>query len=138
VNTRDHARTDGDAVRAKNLDTVRRFFINDGWKTRRTLWAGDAVFELPYELNGPVTLRGRDAILAESDATWATFARHEYFDLVIHPTLDPEVFWTVVKSRTVGKREGKERIMLLVNYLRIVDGKVVHRVEYFNPGAQPR
>ena len=129
---------DTDAVRAKNLETVRRFFVNDGWKTRRALWADDAVFELPYETGGPVTLRGLDDILAENDAVWQTLARHEYFDLVIDQTLDPEVFWTVVKSRTVGKNEGIERVMLLVNYLRVVDGKVVHRVEYFNPASQPR
>jgi hypothetical protein len=128
---------EAEAVRAKNLDIVRRFFVNDGWKTRRALWAEDAVFELPYEIGGPVTLTGRDAILAENDAVWATFAKHEYFDLVVDPTIDPEAFWTVVKSRTVGKREGRERIMLLVNYLRIVDGKVVHRIEFFNPAAQP-
>jgi ketosteroid isomerase-like protein len=125
-------------VRAKNLDAVQRFFTNDGWRTRRTLWADDAVFEMPYELNGPVTLRGRDAIVAESDETWATFARHDYFDLAIHPTLDPEVFWVAVKSHTVGKRDGTERVLELVNYLRVVDGKVVHRIEYFNPVAQPR
>jgi hypothetical protein len=125
-------------VRARNLDVVQRFFTNDGWKTRRTLWADDARFDMPYALNGPVTIRGRDAIIAESDETWATFARHDYFDLTIHPTLDPEVFWTTVKSNTVGKNDGRPRIMELVNYLRIVDGKVAHRIEYFNPVAQPR
>lgn len=129
--------SDANRVRATNLDAVERFFTNDGWKTRRTLWATDAVFELPFELGGPVTLRGRDAIIAESDETWAKYARHDYFDLAIHATLDPEVFWVIVKSQTVGKKDGKTRIMLLVNYLRVVDGLIVHRIEYFNPVIQP-
>jgi ketosteroid isomerase-like protein len=128
---------DANGIRAKNLDAVERFFRNDGWKTRRTLWAADAVFEMPFERGGPVTLRGRDAIIAESDQTWAKFTRHDYFELAVYPAVDPEVFWVTVKSQTVGKKDGKPRIMELVNYLRVVDGLVVHRVEYFNPDAQP-
>jgi hypothetical protein len=40
-----------------------------------------------------------------------------------------------VKKRIVGAN-GKLRVKELVNYLRIVDGLVVHRIEYFDASAR--
>ena len=122
-------------LRERNLETVRRFFESFDTSRRRPLWADDAVFEMPFDPGGPVTIHGREAILRESDEWFETVASHDYFDLAIHATLDPEVFWVSVKSLTVDKASQKPRTMQLVNYLRVVDGKVVHRIEYFGPNA---
>ena len=73
--------------------------------------------------------------MSESDEFCAKVASHDYFDLAIHPTLDPEVFWVAVKSATVDKARREKRVIQLINYSRLVDGKVVHRIEYFNPLA---
>jgi ketosteroid isomerase-like protein len=135
--TRDLLRAKDDELREKNLDTVRRFFKSFQTSERRPLWAPDALFEMPFDANGPVSIQGLDAITRESDEFWAKVTRHDYVDLAIHPTVDPGVFWVTVKSETVDKARGERRIMQLVNYLRLVDGKVVHRVEYFNPLALP-
>jgi hypothetical protein len=35
----------------------------------------------------------------------------------------------------VDKARREKRIMQLINYFRLVDGKAVHRIEYFNPLA---
>jgi ketosteroid isomerase-like protein len=121
-----------DSIRVRNLDVVNRFFANDRGDTRRRLYAPDAVFEMPFALNGAVTVRGRDAIIEEHEEAHADHASCEYFDLRVDPTLDPAVFWTTVRKRIVRKN-GKLRLMELVNYLCIVDGLVVHRVEYFTP-----
>jgi len=127
-----------ESARERNLATVRRFFEAFDTSKRGPLWADDAVFEMPFDRGGPVTIRGREAILRESDEWIANVARHDYFDLRIHATLDPEVFWISVKSTTVDKASRKTLTMQLVNYLRVVDGKVVHRIEYFDPNALPR
>jgi hypothetical protein len=73
--------------------------------------------------------------MSESDEFCAKVASHDYFDLAIHPTLDSEVFWVAVKRATVDKTRPEKRIMQLINDFRLVDGKIVHRIEYFNPLA---
>ena len=92
---------------------------------------------MPFDAKGPVRLDGRDAILRESDDFCASVETHEYFDLAIHATLDPEVFWVAVKSETVDRATRTKRVMQLVNYFRLVDGRIVHRIEYFNPLTIP-
>lgn len=127
-----------DSTRRKNEDTLRRFFTNDFAGTeRRSLWAEDAVFEMPFEYGGPVQIRGLEAIMAESEE-WAEKVHDwRFHDLDIHPTVDPTVFWVTVKATSKDRNE-KEWLTDFVNYFRVVDGHVVHRKEYFDPGAHPR
>ena len=130
--------TAAEAAREANLQTVRRFFTSHLTSVRRPLWAAEALFEMPFDASGPIRLEGRAAIVRESDDFCARVESHEYFDLAIHSTLDPQVFWVTVQSETVDRATRTKRIMRLVNYLRLVDGEVVHRIEYFNPLALPR
>ena len=127
-----------DATREKNEDALRRFFtVDHAGAERHSLWAEDALFEMPYEYGGPVQIRGREAIMAESKE-WATKVHdNHFFDLEIYPTVDPTVFWVTVKSESKD-RNGKTWVTDFVNYFRVVDGQVVHRKEYFDPGAHPR
>jgi ketosteroid isomerase-like protein len=127
-----------DATREKNEEALRRFFSVDfAGAERRSLWAEDALFEMPYEYGGPVRIQGREAIMAESEE-WAEKIHDNHFlDLEIYPTLDPTVFWVTVKSESKD-RNGKRWVTDFVNYFRVVDGQVVHRKEYFDPGAHPR
>jgi ketosteroid isomerase-like protein len=126
------------ATREKNEDALRRFFTDDfAGSERRSLWATDALFEMPFEYGGPVQIRGRDAIMAES-VEWAEkITDHHFHDLAIHPTVDPTVFWVTVKAESRDGK-GKKWLTEFVNYFRLRDGEVVHRKEYFDPGAHPR
>ena len=127
------------SIREKNMDALRRFFKDDFHSAeRRSLWAKDALFEMPWELGGPVAIRGRDAIMAESDEWWTRLEANRFYDLVIFETSDPDVFWVTVKSETVEKSTHATRITDFVNYFRLRDGEVAHRIEYFNPSAHPR
>lgn len=127
------------AERAHNVDALRRFFKDDFHsQERRDLWAENALFELPFELGGPVTVRGRAAIVAESDEWWERLKSNRFFDLRIFETLDPTVFWVTVKSEAVEKATGATRVTEHINLFELHDAKVVHRVEYFNPLAHPR
>jgi ketosteroid isomerase-like protein len=127
-----------DAIREQNEDALRRFFSDDfAGADRRNLWAEDALFEMPYEYDGPIQIRGREAIMAESEE-WAERVHDwRFFDLVIHATVDPTVFWVTVKSECKDRND-KTWNTDFVNYFRVVDGQVVHRKEYFDPGAHPR
>jgi hypothetical protein len=128
-----------DEIRATNEAALRRFFTDDFAGAQRwSLWALDAVFEMPWQIGGPVKIQGRDAIMAESEEWAGKNMDRRFHDLVIHPTVDPTVFWVTVTAGSKDKRTGEPRIMQLVNYFRVVDGLVVHRIEYFNPGAHPR
>lgn len=130
--------TSADATRAKNEDALRRFFTDDfAGAERKRLWAPEALFEMPYEYGGPVQIRGRDAIMAESEEWAGKIHEHRFHDLVIYPTIDPTVFWVTVKAESKD-RDGKKWLTDFVNYFRVVDGQVVHRREYFDPGAHPR
>jgi hypothetical protein len=127
-----------DATRKQNEEALRRFFAVDfGGADRRNLWAEDALFEMPFEYEGPIQIQGRDAIMAESEE-WSDKV-HDWrnYDLVIHPTLDPTVFWVTCTAESKDRND-KAWITHLVNYFRVVDGQVVHRKEYFDPGAHPR
>jgi ketosteroid isomerase-like protein len=127
-----------DATREKNEDALRRFFNDDfAGAERRSLWAEDALFELPYEYGSPVPIRGREAIMAESEEWAGKVHDNRFYDLEIYPTVDPTVFWVTLKSEAKD-RNGKTWVTDFVNYFRVVDGQVVHRKEYFDPGAHPR
>jgi ketosteroid isomerase-like protein len=127
-----------DATRQKNEDALRRFFaVEFAGAERRNLWADDALFEMPYEYDGPIQIRGREAIMAESDEWAEKIHDNRFHDLVIHPTVDPTVFWVTVKAESKDRNE-KTWVTDFVNYFRVVDGQVVHRKEYFDPGAHPR
>jgi ketosteroid isomerase-like protein len=127
-----------EAIRERNADALRRFFTDDfAGAERRSLWAADALFEMPFEYGGPIQIRGRDAIMAESEEWAEKITDHRFHDLVIHPTVDPTVFWVIVKAES-RDRNGKTWLTEFVNYFRLRDGQVVHRKEYFDPGAHPR
>ncbi|MBM4420792.1 MAG: hypothetical protein FJ034_04260 [Chloroflexi bacterium] len=121
--------------RARNLDTLRRFFRSYLTADRRPLWADDARFEMPFAAAGPVRVDGIDAIARESDAFCASVLSHDYVELAIHPTIDPEVFWVATRTETVDSATRTKRSHEIVNYFRVVDGKIARRIEYFNPLA---
>jgi ketosteroid isomerase-like protein len=127
-----------DATGAKNEDAVRRFFTNDfAGDERRNLWAEDALFETPFEPDGPNQIRGREAIMEES-AEWADRIHDwRFYDVEVHPTVDSAVFWVTCKAESKDRND-KTWITDFVNYFRVVDGQVVHRKEYFDPSAHPR
>ena len=127
-----------DTTREKNENALRQYFAVDiASDERRSLWAEDAVFEMPFEHDGAERIIGREAIMAESEAWAERIHDNRFFDLAIHPTLDPTEFWVTVKSECRDRNE-KTWITEFVNYFRVVDGQVVHRKEYFDPSAHPR
>jgi ketosteroid isomerase-like protein len=127
-----------DPTRQRNEDTLRRFFTDDfAGAERRSLWAEDALFEMPFEHGGPVRIRGVEAIMAESEEWAGKIHDWRFHDLAIYPTVDPTMFWVTVRA-TSKDRDEKEWRTDFVNYFRVVDGRVVHRSEYFDPGAHPR
>jgi ketosteroid isomerase-like protein len=127
-----------DAARDQNEDALRRFFDVDFAGTdRRNLWAEDALFEMPFEYEGPIQIRGRAAIMEESEEWAGKVHDWRFYDVEIHPTLDPTVFFVTCKAESKDRND-TTWITDFVNYFRVVDGQVVHRKEYFDPGAHPR
>jgi ketosteroid isomerase-like protein len=75
--------------------------------------------------------------MAESEEWAGKIHDWRFHDLAIYPTVDPTMFWVTVRA-TSKDRDEKEWRTDFVNYFRVVDGRVVHRSEYFDPGAHPR
>jgi ketosteroid isomerase-like protein len=126
-----------DATREQNEEVLRRFFSVDiDGAERRSLWAHDALFEMPFQHDGPEQIRGREAIMAESEEWGWRIHDHRFFDLMIHATLDPTVFWVTVTSECKDRND-ETWTTELVNYFRVVDGHVAHRREYFDPVTHP-
>jgi ketosteroid isomerase-like protein len=125
------------AARQKNIDALERFFGNDYGRAREHLWHEDAVFELPFEPGGRLVIKGREANLTRNKWSAVAWRQFRFKDIVIYPTVDPELFFlTFVAEGVTTAQEGGRRVEAEhMNLFRLKDGKVIHRVEYQNPLA---
>jgi hypothetical protein len=125
-----------EAIREKSLHALRRFYESYHSTVRRPLWATDALFVMPFGASEPVRPEGLDEIMRESDEFCAKVASHDYFDLAIHQTLDFRgVLGRLSRARLWTRRGPRSGSCSSSNDLRFVDGKIVHRIECFNPLA---
>ncbi|WP_433430475.1 nuclear transport factor 2 family protein [Nonomuraea sp. CA-141351] len=98
------------------------------------LMAPDGLIEWPYRPDGvPGELRGREAIRAFLAANSRLIAFHEYTDVEMHETLDPEVVIVeyVAHGTVTATGEPFEQRPLAV--FRVRDGQVVSYRDYINP-----
>ena len=120
------------------IDLLRRFFRDDFASTeRRDLWAEDGVFEMPFAKGGPMVIRGRDAIYARSQVSYAKFTRFRFTNVRVIPTAEENVYVVLCGSESIVKASGQPLTEEYVNFFTLREGQVSRRIEYFNPIIHP-
>jgi ketosteroid isomerase-like protein len=120
--------------READLDVLRRFFRDDfGSEARRDLWAEDGIFEMPFAASGTMVFRGKQAIYARARISYAKFESFRFTNVQIIPTIEEGLYLVLCGSDAVVKATNTPVRESFVNLIRLRDGLVVHRVEYFNP-----
>ncbi|GAA2265685.1 hypothetical protein GCM10010145_34780 [Streptomyces ruber] len=100
------------------------------------LWAEDGVAEFPFAPEGwPRRLDGREAVAAYMRNYPDHIDLHDFPDLTIHRTTDPEVI--VVEMRGVGRlvRTDSPFDMTYVVVVTVRDGRITAYRDYWNPLA---
>lgn len=98
------------------------------------LWAEDGVLEFPFAPEGwPGKLDGRDAIAAYMQAYPEHIDLHEFPDVRIHETADPDTI--VVEMRGVGRlvETGAPFDMRYIAVVTVREGQIVSYRDYWNP-----
>jgi len=103
------------------------------------LYAPDGVHEWPFPLpGGPGRLNGREEIRAFYAAGHERHSEvefHEFRNVVIHETTDPEV---IIAEYDIPGRytpTGESFVFSYILVLRVRDGKIIHLRDYLNPLA---
>jgi uncharacterized protein len=100
------------------------------------LWAEDGVLEFPFAPQGwPGRLEGREAIAAYMRRYPDHIDLHDFPDVRIHQTADPETI--VVEMRGVGRlvETGSPFDMNYIAVVTIQDGRITSYRDYWNPLA---
>ena len=98
-----------------------------------TLIADDILWELAYapSVGHPARLSGRDE--AVRHVTWFRGAVDRFFNLAIHPFVDPAGAVGEVEAEGIIKSTGRVYRQNYVVFLRAAGGKIAFIREYFDP-----
>ncbi|MCE4947898.1 nuclear transport factor 2 family protein [Streptomyces albulus] len=102
------------------------------------LWAEDGVFEFPFAPEGrPRRLEGKPAVAAYMRAYPDHIELHDFPELTVHRTQDPRTI--VVEMSAVGRLVATEGpfAMSYVAVVTVVDGRITHYRDYWNPLGVP-
>lgn len=105
---------------------------------RDELWDDDAVMEMPYRDSEPRTLRGKRAILAYGTQLRGRLNPSRFSDIRIFPLSDAEQVLAIARFDATVVDSGRVYSDELVQLFTVRSGRVVRRVEYFNPMALRR
>ncbi|WP_030608562.1 nuclear transport factor 2 family protein [Streptomyces sclerotialus] len=100
------------------------------------LWAEDGVMEFPFAPEGwPRRLEGKEAVAAYMRHYPGHIDLHDFPDLRIHRTEDPETI--VVEMRGVGRlvKTGKPFDMTYIAVVTVREGRISSYRDYWNPLA---
>ncbi|MFR9787649.1 nuclear transport factor 2 family protein [Streptomyces sp. MB22_4] len=100
------------------------------------LWAEDGLMEFPFAPEGrPRRLEGKEAIAAYMRPYPDHIDLHDFPDLRIHQTTDPETI--VVEMRGVGRvvGTGAPYDMTYIAVVTVRDGRITSYRDYWNPLA---
>lgn len=100
------------------------------------LWAEDGLMEFPFAPEGrPRRLEGKEAIAAYMRPYPDHIDLHDFPDLRIHQTTDPETI--VVEMRGVGRvvGTGAPYDMTCIAVVTVRDGRITSYRDYWNPLA---
>lgn len=98
------------------------------------LWAEDGVMEFPFAPKGwPERLEGRETIAAYMRHYPEQVDLHDFPDLHIHQTTDPEV--VVAEMRSVGRlvQTDSPFEMTYIAVVTVKDGHITSYRDYWNP-----
>ncbi|WP_129669631.1 nuclear transport factor 2 family protein [Phytoactinopolyspora endophytica] len=100
------------------------------------LWADDGIMEFPFAPPGwPGRLEGREAIAGYMRDYPDHIDLHEFADVQIHQTTDPETI--VVEMRGTGRlvQTGRPFDMTYIAVVSVQDGRITSYRDYWNPLA---
>ncbi|WP_134655219.1 nuclear transport factor 2 family protein [Streptomyces sp. H23] len=100
------------------------------------LWAEDGLMEFPFAPEGrPRRLEGREAVAAYMRHYPDHIGLHDFPDLRIHETTDPQTI--VVEMRGVGRlvESGAPFDMTYIAVVTVRDGRITSYRDYWNPLA---
>ncbi|MCQ9129222.1 nuclear transport factor 2 family protein [Streptomyces hilarionis] len=115
-----------------------RLLLNKDVTAWVALWAEDAVMEFPFAPEGrPRRLEGREAIAAYMRPYPDHIDLHDFPDLLIHETTDPQTI--VAEMRGVGRvvRTGGTFDMTYIAVVSVRNGRITSYRDYWNPLAAP-
>ncbi|MEU0149899.1 nuclear transport factor 2 family protein [Streptomyces sp. NPDC006288] len=98
------------------------------------LWAEDGVMEFPFAPDGrPKRLEGREAIAAYMHPYPDHIDLHDFPELRIHQTTEPETI--VIEMRGVGRlvESGRPFDMTYIAVVTVRDGHITSYRDYWNP-----
>ncbi|MEU0131861.1 nuclear transport factor 2 family protein [Streptomyces sp. NPDC006289] len=98
------------------------------------LWAEDGVMEFPFAPDGrPKRLEGREAIAAYMHPYPDHIDLHDFPELRIHQTTEPETI--VIEMRGVGRlvESGRPFDMTYIAVVTVRDGRITSYRDYWNP-----
>ncbi len=117
------------------LETAMRLFRTKDLNGFADLFAADGIHELPFAPPGvPATIQGRERIRAYLTAITATpIEFHEFADLTIHQTTDPDV--VLAEYRAVGEivSSGELFSNRYIQVLRTRGGEIALWRDYWSP-----
>lgn len=102
------------------------------------LYAPDGVHEWPFALPGvPRRLTGQEEIRAffSRAAGASRFEFHEFRNVVVHETADPEVIIAEYDIHGQVTTTGRSFVFSYILVLRVRDGRIVSLRDYLNPLA---
>lgn len=129
----------GDARRQLALELHRshlRLLLEKDMEGWIELFAEDATFELPFApRNYPQRLEGKAAIWGYIRDYPKHIDLHNFPEVIVHPTIDPDVI--VAEMRAEGRvvATGKPYRIGYISVVTVKDGKIACYRDYWNPLA---
>jgi ketosteroid isomerase-like protein len=105
------------------------------WERLASLYAEDAVVDIPFALPAPVRLRGLAEIAAHFDAALGGPISFSAHDIVVHETTDPEVIVAEWNFRGRVTPTGSAVDVANIQRLRVRDGLIVSTRDFHNHAA---
>jgi uncharacterized protein len=117
------------------LERALQLFLAKDLNGFADMFAEDGVHELPFAPPGvPVTLQGREGIREYLTAIAATpIEFHDFVDLMVHETTDPEMVIAEYQARGVIVSSGEPYTARYIQVLRARNGEIVVWRDYWNP-----
>ncbi len=98
------------------------------------LFHEDAVFEYPYAPPGfPQRYVGKQAMFEQFKDFPKMFRFHEFADVQMHQTLDPDLLVVEFLGRGEVLTTGKPYNQRYISVVQMKDGKIFHYRDYWNP-----
>lgn len=131
-------------IRQRNYDVVKQYMETKGQDRlqRNELFTEDGCGGLWTTDSGePIKISGKDKLGEHAVWSLQCFPDWEWYDIDIHPTVNPNIFWVECEGRGAIRYEGYPDGYYknhFIHYFEFEDGKILLQREFMNPCQQFR